>query len=224
MEIGYEFKNKEYLKIALTHISLANEQGCESNQRLEFLGDSILSFIVAEYIYGEFNDFDEGKLTEVRAAAVCEKSLAIVAKRLGLGNALMFGKSEEKCGGAEKPSILCDTYEAVLGAIYLDSGMDNAKKWVMGNLKDIIDSAQHMDFRNYKSELQNYFQKKDKGREVVTYRLKSRKGPDHAPEFEVEALYKNVVIGVGKGKNRKTADAAAAKQAVEKYIDKRRSV
>lgn len=218
MNIGYEFKNKELLKIALTHISLANEQGCESNQRLEFLGDSILSFIVAEYIYGEFKNLDEGKLTEVRAGAVCEKSLAAAAEKMGLGEAVVFGKSESKCGGARKPSILCDTYEAVLGAIYLDGGIEPARKWVMGNLKDTIEAAQHMDFRNYKSEIQNYFQKRDKCREVVGYRLKSRTGPDHAPQFEVEAVYQGRVIGVGVGKNRKTADAAAAKQAVERYI------
>lgn len=218
MNIGYEFKNKELLKVALTHISLANERGCESNQRLEFLGDSILSFIVAEYIYGEFKNLDEGKLTEVRAGAVCEKSLAKAAEKMGLGEAVVFGKSESKCGGAHKPSILCDTYEAVLGAIYLDGGIEPAKKWVMENLKDTIEAAQHMDFRNYKSEIQNYFQKRDKCREVVRYTLKSRTGPDHEPQFEVNAVYQGKIIGTGKGKNRKSAEMAAAKQAAEQYI------
>ncbi|MEE1049651.1 MAG: ribonuclease III [Clostridia bacterium] len=220
MNINYEFKNKELLKTALTHISLANEKGIESNQRLEFLGDSILSFVVAEYIYGEFKNLDEGKLTEVRAGAVCEKSLAKVAEKMGLGEAVVFGKSEINCNGNKKPSILCDTYEAVLGAIYLDSGLEAAKKWIMWNLKDTIEAAQHMDFKNYKSDIQSYFQKRDKNREVVTYALVSRTGPDHAPVFEVNAVYQGKIIGTGKGTNRKTAETAAAKQALERIEGK----
>lgn len=215
MDIGYEFKNKKLLDTALTHISLANECGIESNQRLEFLGDSILSFVVAEYIYGKFTSSDEGRLTEMRAGAVCEKSLADVAEKMGLGTAVRFGKSETYTG-AHKPSILCDTYEAVLGAIYLDGGMTAAKKWIMGNLKEKIEAAAHMDFRNYKSEIQNYFQKRDKGNEVVVYELVSRSGPDHMPIFTVKAVYKDKVIGRGTGGNRKTAEQAAAKQAMMK--------
>ncbi len=214
MNIGYEFKNVELLKIALTHISLANEKGIESNQRLEFLGDSILSFIVAEYIYGEFKTFDEGRLTEVRAGAVCEKSLAEAAKKMGLGKGIMFGKSENNCGGMDKPSILCDTYEAVLGAIYLDGGIEPARKWVMDNLKSTIEAAKDMDFRNYKSDIQRYYQKRDKGSDVVEYDLVERTGPDHEPSFKVNAVYKGKVIGSGVGRNRKIAEQAAAKQAL----------
>lgn len=214
MNIGYEFKNRKLLEVALTHISLANEKGIESNQRLEFLGDSILSFIVAEYIYGEFKDLDEGKLTEVRAGAVCEKSLAEAAKKAELGSGVMFGKSEHACGGKDKPSILCDTYEAVLGAIYLDGGIEPAKKWVMDTLKDTIESARHMDFRNYKSDIQSFYQKRDKGREVVTYTLVERTGPDHDPYFKVNAVYNNKIIGTGSGKSRKAAEQAAAKEAL----------
>lgn len=217
MNIGYSFKNKKLLDIAMTHISYANEKGVESNQRLEFLGDSILSLIVSEYIYCEFSNHDEGRLTEIRAGAVCEKSLADVAKKLRLGDGVKFGKSESACNGKDKPSILCDTYEAVLGAIYLDGGMDAAKKWVMDNLKEKIQAAQQMDFRNYKSELQNFFQKRDKGVEVVTYELIEKSGPDHAPLFKVEATYMGKTIGRGQGKNRKLADQAAARDAYEKY-------
>ena len=214
MNIGYEFKDRHLLATALTHISLANEIGIESNQRLEFLGDSILSFVVAEYIYNRFKDLDEGRLTEMRAGAVCEKSLADVAEKMGLGSAIRFGKSES-VSGAHKPSILCDTYEAVLGAIYLDGGIDAAREWIMNNLKDNIEASAHMDFRNYKSEVQNYFQKRDKGNDVVRYRLVERKGPDHMPVFTVDAIYKDKVIGKGTGKNRKSAEQAAAKQAME---------
>lgn len=216
MDIGYEFKNKKLLETALTHISLANEKGIESNQRLEFLGDSILSFIVTEHIYKEMNGVDEGKLTEVRAAAVCEKSLAKVAEEMGLGRAVMFGKTEALTEGYKKPSILCDTYEAVLGAIYLDGGIEIARAWVMKNLKDTIEKAQHMDFTNYKSDIQTYFQKRDKNREVVKYRLVEKTGPDHAPEFVVDAVYRDKAIGRGCGKSRKEAEQAAAKQALEK--------
>lgn len=215
MNIGYIFKNKELLDIAMTHISFANEKNIESNQRLEFLGDSVLSLIVSEYIYKELGNFDEGKLTEIRAAAVCERSLAEAAKRMDLGRHIKFGRSESE-DGLNKPSILCDTYEAVLGAIYLDGGMNEARKWVMTNLSDIIRDAEHMDFHNYKSEIQNYFQKRDKGTEVVTYNLLKKSGPDHNPEFSVEAVYKGNVIGKGVGKSRKTAEQEAAKFAIEK--------
>lgn len=217
MNIGYEFKNKKLLEVALTHISLANEKNIESNQRLEFLGDSILSFVVAEYIYNKFTDLAEGRLTEVRAEAVCERSLAEAAKKMGLGNAVKFGKSESGVG-ADKPSILCDTYEAVLGAIYLDGGIEPAKEWIMNNLKDKIESAKLTHRYNYKSEIQNFFQKRDKGTEVVSYILIERTGPDHMPKFKVNATYRGKVIGTGSGKNLKSAEQAAAKVAVERFI------
>ena len=216
MKLGYEFQNPKLLKKAFTHISLANERGIESNQRLEFLGDSVLSLIVAEYIYREFQNMDEGRLTEIRAAAVCEKSLAAAARKLDLGSGIHFGKSEAVCGGKDKDSILCDTFEAVLGAMYLDGGLEPCKKWVMENLQDIIIASANQDFTNYKSELQNYFQKRDKGREVVTYHLLKRSGPDHAPEFEVEAKYQGETIGHGVGNSRKEAEQRAAKQAFQK--------
>lgn len=219
MNIGYDFKNKLLLETAFTHISLANEKGIESNQRLEFLGDSILSLIVAEYIFGEFKNLDEGRLTEVRAGAVCEKSLAAAALKMGLGDGIRFGKSETACGGKNKPSILCDTYEALLGAIYLDGGIEPAREWVMNNLKETIEAAIHMDFRNYKSEIQNYFQKRDKGTEVVGYELIERSGPDHAPSFKVNAVYKGKIIGKGSGKSRKAAEQMAAKEAL-KIVEK----
>lgn len=215
MDIGYNFKDKKLLSTALTHISLANEKGIESNQRLEFLGDSILSFVVAEYIYNEFKDLDEGMLTMVRAEAVCEKSLAEAAKKIGLGDAVSFGRSESNVG-KDKPSILCDTFEAVLGAIYLDGGIVPAKKWIMDNLKETIDRAKQADFTNYKSEIQSFYQKRDKNREVVTYSLLERKGPDHEPIFTVNAEYQGKIIGRGTGKNRKTAEQNAAKDALLK--------
>lgn len=215
MNIGYTFKNPSLLKTALTHISLANESGIESNQRLEFLGDSILSFVVANYLYERFPELQEGRLTEMRAAAVCEKSLAESARKMDLGSGISFGKSETVCDGKNKDSILADAFEAVLGAIYLDGGIIPATDWVIEHLEDTIEASYHLDFTNYKSELQNYFQKRDKGTQVVTYRMTARKGPDHQPTFYVEAVYQGKVIGTGVGGNRKTAEQQAAKQAFE---------
>ncbi len=215
MDIGYKFKDEKLLGTALTHISLANEKGTESNQRLEFLGDSILSFVVAKYIYNEFKTLGEGMLTMVRAEAVCEKSLAEAARKLGLGEMVNFGRSEGDAG-KDKPSILCDTFEAVLGAIYLDGGIEPAEKWIMDNLKETIDKARNADFTNYKSEIQSFYQKRDKNREVVTYSLVERKGPDHEPIFSVVAEYQGEIIGRGTGKNRKTAEQNAAKDALLK--------
>ncbi len=213
MKLDYEFKNPKLLEIALTHISLANERGIESNQRLEFLGDSVLSLVVAGYIYQEFKELDEGRLTEIRAAAVCEKSLAKAARVLEMGNAIRFGKSEAVCGGKDKDSILCDTFEAVLGAMYLDGGFEVCREWVLKNLRETILESASLDFTNYKSELQTYFQKRDKGTDVVSYRLTKREGPDHDPTFSVEAVYRGEIIGSGRGGSRKEAEQQAAKQA-----------
>lgn len=213
MKLKYQFQNPGLLKIALTHISLANEKGVESNQRLEFLGDSVLSLVVSDYIYRNFSDMDEGRLTEIRAAAVCEKSLAEAARKLEIGDSICFAKSEEVCGGKNKDSILCDTFEAILGAMYLDGGFEVCRNWVLENLQRTIEQSASMDFTNYKSELQTYFQKRDKGTDVVTYRLVKRSGPDHQPTFQVEAIYRGKVIGNGLGKSRKEAEQKAAKEA-----------
>ncbi len=213
MKLDYQFQNPKLLETALTHISLANEKGIESNQRLEFLGDSVLSLVVTGYIYEEFPEMDEGRLTEIRAAAVCEKSLAAVARKLNMGDAIRFGKSEAVCGGKDKDSILCDTFEAVLGAMYLDGGFDVCREWALENLKETIRKSAKLDFTNYKSELQTYFQKRDKGTDVVSYQLIKRGGPDHQPTFEVEAIYRGKIIGHGIGGSRKDAEQKAAKEA-----------
>ena len=213
MKLDYQFRDPKLLETALTHISLANERGIESNQRLEFLGDSILSLAVTGYIYQKFPEMDEGRLTEIRAAAVCEKSLSTVARKLKMGDAIRFGKSEAVCGGKDKDSILCDAFEAVLGAMYLDGGFDVCREWVLKNLKETILASARLDFTNYKSEIQTYFQKRDKGTDVVSYRLINRGGPDHQPIFEVEAVYRGKVIGHGIGGSRKEAEQKAAKEA-----------
>ena len=215
MKYDYEFKDNRLFELATTHISLANDLHIESNQRLEFLGDSVLSFVVATHIYHRYKDVDEGVLTEIRANAVCEKTLAIAARRLELGADLRLGKSERMSGGREKDSVLADAYESVLAAIFLDGGIECAKDFVAKTLGDMIGNTSYVELENYKSEIQSYYQKRDRNREVVKYRLVSKEGPDHNPTFKVEAIYNNKVIGRGTGKNRKSAEQEAAKQALQ---------
>lgn len=215
MNIGYEFKNKALLDLAMTHISLANDTNKESNQRLEFLGDSVLSHIIAVEIYKLFPKSNEGDLTKIRATLVCEKSLAKLARNLDLGSGIKFGRAEAKSAGKEKDSILADTFEAVLGAIYVDGGFETAREWTLRVFGDRIKNIDFSSDKNYKSELQIYFQKRDKGSDVVEYRLKEKIGPDHNPMFFVDAVYRQKVIGEGSGKNRKIAEQNAAKMAFE---------
>ncbi len=215
MNIGYTFKNTKLFETAMTHISLANDTGIESNQRLEFLGDSVLSYIIASRIYELYPKCNEGELTKIRAMLVCEKTLAELTREMKLGEEIKFGKSEKMSNGANKDSILADTFEALLGAIFLDSDVETAKKWALKVFGKRIENVEIVGEINYKSELQIYFQKRDKTTDVVKYRLKSKTGPDHNPKFIVEAVYENCVIGCGTGKNRKIAEQAAAKAAFE---------
>lgn len=216
MNIGYEFRDKTLLELAMTHISLANDLKKESNQRLEFLGDSVLSYIIAGEIYRLYPDCAEGELTKIRSALVCEKSLAELARKLDLGSGIRFGRSEAKSDGINKDSILADTFEAVLGAIYLDSDDKTAKEWVLGVFGNRIENVEIISDINYKSELQIFFQKRDKNTDVVRYQLREKTGPDHNPRFVVEAVYQEKVIGSGKGKSRKNAEQDAAKNAFER--------
>ena len=220
MNIGYEFKDKEILKRAFTHISYANENNTESNQRLEFLGDSILSFVVAKKLYEVYKDADEGDLTQMRAALVCEKSLAHKAEEMGLSEGIIFGKSESRSNGQYKASILCDTFEALLGAIFYDGGIEEAEKWVLSVFKDDFKDIKPTDLTNYKSELQSYYQKKEKRRGMVSYKLREKKGPDHSPTFSVDVMVDGKVMGAGTGKSLKEAEQMAAKEAYKRATGK----
>jgi len=214
--MDYIFKNESLKTLALTHVSYANEHNTDSNQRLEFLGDSILSFIVATYLYNAKPDMNEGELTEYRALVVCEKSLAKAAKAMNLGELLIMGNSEKLTGGKDKPSILADAFEAVLGAIYLDGGIDAARSWAESHLKEALLDPSSVKIINYKSELQTLIQQEARDRSFVEYNLLERTGPDHEPTFKVEAVYGGKVIGRGTGTNRKDAEQLAAKEAYEK--------
>ena len=212
--LRYEFKNKKLLINALTHSSYANEarDGVSSNERLEFLGDSVLSIVVSEYIYKEFNNLPEGELTKLRASLVCEKSLCQFSRELELGKYLRLGKGEDKGGGRERDSILADAFEAVLAAMYLDGGFNVAKNHVMRFIKNELKHTDDEVFKDYKTALQEIIQKNPE--ESVTYILTKETGPDHDKVFEVEVRLNSNTIGKGVGKNKKQAEQSAAKEAL----------
>ncbi len=212
--IGYKFNDENLAKTALTHSSYANENGMSSYERLEFLGDALLSVTVSEYLYRKFPDMPEGVLTKIRAASVCEKSLHKVALNLGLGKFLYLNKGEEASGGRKRSSILSDIVEATIAAIYLDSGMQKTKEWIMKNLTDIIDSAvSGKAFKDYKTLLQEYAQGKDMS---VRYVLIAETGPAHEKSFEYEVYLNETFSGNGRGASKKEAEQMAAKSALEK--------
>ncbi len=210
-KLGYKFKDVSLLITALTHSSYANEKsgGISCNERLEFLGDSVLGFISAKYFYENF-DVPEGELTKRRAAKVCEGALCVFAKELDIGSALLLGKGEERTGGRERPSILADAFEAVLAAIFLDGGIEEAKKLV---LRFIPRDGDIFENKDYKTVLQEIIQRNRE--EHVEYVLVDSKGPDHAKVFSVEVHLNSNVIGRGTGKSKKIAEQAAAKEALE---------
>lgn len=211
--IGYKFKNTELLKRAITHSSYANENHLTTgdNERLEFLGDSVLGFITAEYLFSHHKDFPEGELTKLRSYAVCEKSLFEYAKEISLGEKLKLGKGEEHTGGRERPSVLSDAFEAVIAAIYLDGGINEAKKFVLRFVEPYVEAKPS--FKDYKTMLQEVVQK-NQG-EVLEYVLVSESGPDHDKHFEVAVHLNSNIIGKGVGGSKKKAEQAAAKEALE---------
>ena len=210
--LNYKFKNIDLLKNALVHSSYANEirGNVHSNERLEFLGDSVLSIIVSEHLYNKFPNMPEGELTRMRASLVCEKSLCEFSRELGIGNYLKLGKGEDKNGGRERDSILADAFEAVLAAVYLDGGMEEAKKFVLRFIKNAIITKPK--FHDYKTALQEIIQKNHD--EHISYVLVGESGPDHDKCFEVEVHLNSNVIGQGKGRSKKIAEQEAAKSAL----------
>ncbi len=212
--VGYKFKDEHLLQRALTHTSYANEcnEGHnKSNERLEFLGDSVLGIITAEHFYLNFKDLPEGELTKLRAATVCENSLSSFARQLGLGEYLLLGKGEMCTGGSDRPSILADAFEALIAAIYLDGGIEEAKKFVLKYVDKAVE--EHRGFKDYKTVLQEVIQKNPG--EVIEYVLVKESGPDHNKRFEVEVHLNSNVIGKGVGTSKKKAEQLAAKEALE---------
>ena len=215
-KIGYVFKNKELLKNALIHKSYMQKSHKNiNNERLEFLGDSVLGFTVAEYIYINYSDLPEGELTKIRSMVVCESTLYRVAKKIGLGDKIYMGKGEEQSSGRNRPSILSDAMEALFAAIYLDGGIDVVKNIIIDLLKDEIENAvKERDVKDYKTVLQEYIQRDHI--HSPKYVLIKEEGPDHDKTFTVSVNVEADVLGYGSGRTKKEAEKMAAKEALER--------
>lgn len=216
--IGYRFKNITLLQNALTHSSYANERwhnSLMSNERLEFMGDSILGMVVAEYLYRNFPDRPEGDLTRMRADMVCEKTLAGVANRIGLGQHLLLGNGEEQGGGRKRESILADAVESVIAASFLDGGMEAARQFIRQFIlvEVPVTKLHNVD---YKTALQELVQQKKN--QVLTYTLVGESGPDHDKQFDVDVALNGEYIGSGSGSSKKRAEQDAAHAAIEKLF------
>lgn len=211
--IDYEFKNKELLKTALTHTSYANEHKVQSNEKLEFLGDAILEFVTSEYLYTNYKNLKEGEMTKVRATVVCEESLYKVALKHNFSDFLIVGKSELSCKGNEKPAILADSVEAVIAAMFLDSGLESVKKFVVDNLKEAIETAsKNVGKKDYKTVLQEELQKH--GTVHIEYNIINEEGPDHKKVFTAEVKCNGKQLATGTGSNKKQAEMEAANKAL----------
>ncbi|RDY24808.1 ribonuclease III [Romboutsia maritimum] len=216
--INYKFKNKEYILEALTHSSYSNEnKRYNFNERLEFLGDSVLSIVVSDYLFNEEHELPEGELTKLRANIVCEESLSEVSNEIKLGEYMLLGKGEEATGGRQRISILADALEAVIAAIYLDGGLENARIFILNYMKNIIsDSRKGKIFRDYKTHLQEVLQ--SKGENNIWYKLIEEKGPDHNKRFVMQVGLNEQVLGVGEGKSKKEAEQLAARIALDDIL------
>jgi ribonuclease-3 len=212
-KIGYTFKNKKILENALTHTSYAYEHKVESNEKLEFLGDSILEFISSELLFKKYNELKEGEMTKVRATAVCEDSLYKIAIKLNFSDFLFLGKSEMSSSNRKK-AILADSVEAVIAAIYLDSDIETVKKFILDNIKDVIEfSSHHVGVKDYKTVLQEKLQ--INGEVIIRYTIVKEEGPDHDKHFTAEVECDGKKLACGEGKSKKLAEMEAAKKALE---------
>lgn len=212
--LGYAFQNPALLENALTHSSYANERrgSQSSNERLEFLGDSILGMVTAEKLYHTFPHLPEGRLSRLRAELVCEQSLHAVALDLGLGQHLRLGKGEEHSGGRERPSILADAVEAVIAAMYLDGGIVPARAFILEHVLAGVEEGQIHHVMDYKTELQERIQRK--ADQHLRYELVDTTGPDHNKHFIMAVFLNDAEIGRGQGRSKKEAEQAAAKAAL----------
>ena len=215
--IGYKFKNKKLLQTALTHKSYANEKKVQSNEKLEFLGDAILEFVTSKYLYENYKKLKEGEMTKVRAAVVCEESLHLVALKHNFSDFLIIGKSEKACKGNTKPAILADSVEAVIAAIYLDSDLENARKFIVENLKEAIETAtKNVGKKDYKTVLQEKLQ--EHGSVHIEYNIIKEEGPDHSKIFTAEVKCEGKQLAIGTGSTKKQAEMEAAHKVLENIL------
>ncbi|MGQ9532633.1 MAG: ribonuclease III [Desulfotomaculales bacterium] len=219
--LGFPFHNRELLSHALTHGSFAAERHLspvQNNQRLEFLGDAVLELVISEHLFRQYPDREEGDLTRMRAAVVCEPSLVRAARALDLGSALRLGRGEERDGGRERPSILADAFEALLGAVYLDRGLDAARRvaltWLAPVLAEVAAGGAE---RDYKTRLQEALQAR--GLEPVEYAIVGEEGPDHAKTFTVATTWRGRRLTRGTGRSKKEAEQEAARALLELLED-----
>ena len=220
--IGYVFKNKDHLITALTHSSYANENkhlALAYNERLEFLGDAVLGFTVGSYVFRTFPDIPEGELTKLRASVVCEAMLSKKSAAMDIGSYLRLGKGEEMTGGRSRISILADAFEAIIGAIYLDGGIECAERFVLSQLKGDI-TVMRTGFKSLdsKTNLQEMIQRTSKI--PLEYKIIAEQGPAHNKVFSASVSHNGKILGTGSGASKKEAEQAAAQQAVERLLDK----
>lgn len=214
--LKYEFKDKNLLKLALTHSSYANEQRkkTEDNERLEFLGDAVLGLVIADYLHDYFLNSKEGQLTKLRATIVSEEPLAEIARGIELGQYLYLGKGENNTGGRDRVSILADGMEALIGALYIEGGIELAKRVILNLFMPVMQkSFKGQGFKDYKTSLQEILQQNSLGN--ILYEVVSERGPDHDKEFFVNVYHENKKIGFGKGKSKKEAEQDAARMALK---------
>lgn len=217
--IGHKFKDKNLLINALTHTSYAFERHTESNEKLEFLGDSILEFISSKYIYKNFPNLKEGEMTKVRATVVCEDSLYKIAKKHNFSDFLYLGKSEKANNKEVRPAIIADSVEAVIAALYFDAGLEEAERFIVENLKDEIEIAsKHVGEKDYKTVLQEILQQH--GEVKIEYDIIKEEGPDHDKTFTAQIKYNDKPLTIGIGKTKKSAQMEAAKKAIEEIKSK----
>lgn len=216
-DLNYNFTDKNLLKMSLTHSSYANENKLgiiNSNERLEFLGDAILNLMVSQYLYKKYPDYSEGELTKIRAKVVCESSLAYVAREIGVGNYLLLGKGEESTGGRKRESILADTIESIIGAVYMDSDFVITNETLLSKFeKNIVRAVANGElFSDYKTELQERYQKQNSSK--IEYRVFKEEGPEHDKVFFMNVFFGDKILGRGKGRNKKEAEQMAAREAL----------
>jgi ribonuclease-3 len=209
-----DFTNLELMVTSLTHPSYAQEHGgVINNQRLEFLGDAVLNLIVAKYLYLSLTDQQEGVLTKIRAKVVCERYLVKFAQDLRIGEYIILGRGEENSGGRQRSSILADAVEALIGALYLDQGIDYTEDFILSHLKRDIETVAHGDFYDFKSRLQELVQ--STGKDNVTYEILKESGPAHDRTFVAGVFYQSRLLASGEGKTKKEAEQRAAEQALK---------
>ncbi|AMA72636.1 MULTISPECIES: ribonuclease III [Aneurinibacillus] len=220
-EIGVRFKNEKLLRQAFTHSSYVNEHRgklFQDNERLEFLGDAVLELTVSQFLYTHFPKMTEGELTKLRAAIVCEPSLVLFANQLKFGDMILLGKGEEMTGGRCRPALLADVFEAFIGALYLDQGLDAVFRFLEKYVYPRVNKGEFTRITDYKSQLQEFVQRDGLGE--IQYRIVQERGPAHSREFVSEVLLNGTVLGQGTGRSKKEAEQHAAAMALKRLAVK----